>query len=497
MGLDHRQNLIGGTWTAGEGSVSRAVRDPANQMSVLAEVVEASPGQIDMACGTAARAAISWRAVPAPDRSRVLFRFRSLLEDRFDDIARLIVQENGKLLSEARGSLRRGLDVVEFACGVPSQLMGRILPEVSRGVDTTQVLEPVGVVAGIPPFNFPAMIPLWMMPLAVACGNAFILKPAEKAPLTATWLAELFCESGLPPGVVQVVQGGPSVSERLIANPPVNAVSFVGSTVVARSVYRLAAEHGKRVQALGGAKNHLILLPDADLARSLPAVVGACFGCAGQRCLAGSVLIVVGSPSEQDAVVDAVVKAAAELRLGNGLDESATMGPVLGEEQRRRIVAAIHRGVDDGAVLRLDGREVSVPSFPHGAFVGPTVFDHVRPGSFLAREEIFGPVVSILRADDLHTAIDLANGSELGNSASLFTQSGAAARIFRDRIQCGMLGINLGVPAPMACFSFGGWKHSLFGDLHAHGPDAVAFYTRKKVITERWFGAEPPRDGWS
>ena len=491
------QNLIANTWVEGEGSISRAIRDPADQSSVLASVAEASAEQVDAACAAASRAAAAWRAVPSPDRARILFRYRSLLEEQFDEIARLIVRENGKLLSEARGSLRRGLDVVEFACGMPSQLMGRVLPEVSRGVDTVEVLEPVGVVAGIPPFNFPAMIPLWMMPVAVACGNAFLLKPAEKAPLTATRLAELFVECGLPPGVVQVLQGGQSVSERLIADPHVNAVSFVGSTAVARSVYRLAAEHGKRVQALGGAKNHLVVLPDADLPRSLPALVGACFGCAGQRCLAGSVLVAVGTRGEQDSIVNAFVTAAGDLRLGGGFDEAATMGPVIGEEHLRRIVAAIHRGVDEGATLRLDGRDVAVPACPTGAFVGPTVFDDVRPGSFLAREEIFGPVVTVLRAADLNEAIDLTNGSELGNSASLFTQSGAAAKIFRERIQCGMLGINLGVPAPMACFSFGGWKQSLFGDLHAHGRDAVAFYTKKKVVTERWFGAEPPKEGWS
>jgi malonate-semialdehyde dehydrogenase (acetylating)/methylmalonate-semialdehyde dehydrogenase len=426
----------------------------------------------------------------------VLFRYRQLLTEQFDELAALIVRENGKLMSEARGSLRRGIDVVEYACGIPSLLMGRVLPEISRGLDSYVVHEPLGVVAGIPPFNFPAMIPLWMMPLAVACGNTFILKPSEKAPLTATRLVKLFAAAGLPDGVVSVVQGGKEVSEALLSHPQVQAVSFVGSSAVAESVYRTGTAHGKRVQALGGAKNHLIVLPDADLERSLPALIGACFGCAGQRCLAGSVLVPVGPASRQDAVIDAFVRAAGALRLGDGLDEMATMGPVLNSEQLRRIREAIERGVAEGARLVLDGRGVTTPSRPRGCFLGATVFDAVRPEMFLAREEIFGPVVSIVRANDLDEAISISNRSRYGNSVSLFTQSGSAARAFRARIEAGMLGINLGVPAPMAFFSFGGWKQSLFGDLHAHGPDAVAFYTRKKVVSERWFGAETPKEGW-
>jgi malonate-semialdehyde dehydrogenase (acetylating)/methylmalonate-semialdehyde dehydrogenase len=489
-------NLIAGRWVEGRGATARRLCNPADTAEVLAEVREASAEQVDEACAAAARAFPAWRATPPPDRARVLFRFRELLEANFLDLARGIVRENGKLLSEARGSLRRGIDVVEFACGIPSQLMGRALPDVARDVDCYSVREPLGAVAGIPPFNFPAMIPLWMMPIAVACGNPFILKPAEKAPLTGARLAGLFAEAGLPPGVVSVVQGGKEVSERLIANGHVQAVSFVGSSAVAESVYRQAAAHGKRVQALGGAKNYLIVLPDADLPRSLPALVGSCFGCAGQRCLAGSALVAVGDPARQDAVVEAFVRAAADLKPGDGLDESATLGPLVNPEQQRRVREAIDRGAAEGARLVLDGRGAAVPARPRGCFVGPTVFDGVGPDSFLAREEIFGPVVSVLRARDLDEAVRLANRSRYGNSVSLFTQSGAAARAFRERVQAGMLGINLGVPAPMAFFSFGGWKQSLFGDLHAHGPDAVAFYTRQKVVTERWFGAEAPQDGW-
>ncbi len=330
----------------------------------------------------------------------------------------------------------------------------------------------------------------------MACGNCFILKPAEKAPLTGSRLVELFSAAGLPEGVVSVLHGGKEVSERLIANTHVQAVSFVGSSAVAGSVYRTAAEHGKRVQALGGAKNYLIMLPDGDLPRSLPALIGSCFGCAGQRCLAGSVLVAVGDRARQEAVIAGFSEAARGLKLGDGLDDSATLGPVLNPEQKNRILESINRGQAEGARLVLDGRSATVAHRPRGCFVGPTLFDGVTPEMFVAREEIFGPVVTVLRARDLDEAITLANRSRYGNSVALFTQSGAAARAFRERIQAGMLGINLGVPAPMAFFSFGGWKQSLFGDLHAHGPDAVAFYTRKKVVTERWFGAEAPKDGW-
>ena len=478
------------------GPAVRRILNPADTREVLAEVRESTPEQVDEACAAAARAFPAWRATPAPDRARVLFRYRELLEKNFIDLAKSIVRENGKLLSEAKGSLRRGIDVVEFACGVPAQLMGKTLPDVSRDVDCYFVREPLGVVVGIPPFNFPAMIPLWMMPIAIACGNTFILKPSEKAPLTGTRLVELALEAGVPAGIVQVVQGGREVSERLISNEHVRAITSVGSTAAAESIYRLAAARGKRVQALGGAKNALVVLPDADLERSLPALVGSCFGCAGQRCLAGSVLVAVGDKGRQDAIVSAFAAAARELRLGDGMDESSGMGPVLNPESRERILGWIARGAQEGATLVLDGRGARVADRPNGCFVGPTIFDRVRPDMAIAQEEIFGPVVVVLRAADLAEAIALVNRSRYGNSASLFTQSGAAAREFRERVQCGMLGLNLGVPAPMACFSFGGWKSSLFGDLGTHGADAVEFYTHKKVVTERWFGAERPKDGW-
>jgi malonate-semialdehyde dehydrogenase (acetylating)/methylmalonate-semialdehyde dehydrogenase len=490
-------NLVGGSWVEGRGVTSRPVCNPADTAEVLAPVREAAPEQVDEACAAAARAFPDWRATPPPDRAHVLFEFRNVLEKKFSDVAHSIVRENGKLLGEAHAALRRGMDVVEFACGIPSQLMGQTLTDISRDVDCHAVREPLGVVVGIPPFNFPALIPLWMMSVAVACGNTFLLKPAEKAPLTGTLLIDLFAEAGLPRGVVGVVQGSKDVSERLITNPHVQAVSFVGTSAVAESVYRTAATNGKRVQAHGGAKNHLIVLPDADLGRSLPALVGSCFGSAGQRCLAGSVLVAVGDRVRQDAVVDAFIRSAGELKLGDGLDDAATLGPVVNPVEEKRIRAAIERGVAEGARLRLDGRSRTVPKLPRGCFIGPTVFDDVTPEMFVGREEIFGPVVSVMRAPDLDAAITLANRSRYGNTASLFTQSGAAARTFRERIQAGMLGVNLGVPAPMAFFPFGGWKNSGYGDLYAQGVDAVAFYTRKKVVTERWFGSEGPKNGWA
>ncbi len=490
------RNLIGGVWVAGTGSVQRKICNPADTTELVATVQEASLAQVDEACRAAGAAFKSWRARSVSDRALVLFSFRNLLLKHVDELARLIVIENGKLLSEAIGDVRRGIDVVEFACGVTTHLCGRTLPEVSQNVDSYMLREPLGVVAGIPPFNFPAMIPLWMMPLAVACGNTFILKPTERAPLTGTRIAALFAEAGLPAGVISVVHGGKEVAERLIQNEQVKAISFVGSTPVAESVFHAATRLGKRVQALGGAKNHLLVMPDADLERSLPALIGSCFGCAGQRCLAGSVIVAVGTAERQQSVVDAFVRAASALKLGDGLDATSTLSPLINMESRARVVKWIERGVSEGAKLVLDGRTSTSASRPNGAFVGPTVFDGANPAMAIAREEIFGPVATVLRAATLDEAITIVNASRFGNSASIFTTDGALARTFRSRVECGMLGVNLGVPAPMAMFSFGGWKSSFFGDLHAYGPDAVEFYTHKKVVTERWFGAEAPKEGW-
>ena len=483
-------NLIGGTWIDGAGNASRDIYNPADSAELVAPVREAAPEQVDAACAAAARAFPGWRTTPAPDRAHVLFKFRELLEKNWTDLAQGIVRENGKLLSEAYGSLRRGLDVVEFACGIPSQLIGQTLTDISRDVDCHSIREPVGVVVGIPPFNFPALIPLWMMSVAVACGNTFVLKPAEKAPLTGTLLIELFAEAGLPPGVVGVVQGSKEVSERLVANPDVQAISFVGTSAVAESIYRIAAAHGKRVQAHGGAKNHLIVLPDADLERTLPALIGSCFGSAGQRCLAGSVLVAVGNRARQDALVEAFIRSASGLKLGDGLDDAATLCPVVNPKEDKRIRAAIERGVTEGARLRLDGRSQTVPHRPRGCFIGPTIFDDVTPDMFVGREEIFGPAVSVMRPGP-------GRGDHVDKPQSIRQHSLSLHAIRRSgsylprahpgwdaRHQCRST-------APMAFFPFGGWKNSLYGDINAQA-DAVAFYTRRKVISEHWFGAEAP-----
>jgi malonate-semialdehyde dehydrogenase (acetylating) / methylmalonate-semialdehyde dehydrogenase len=489
-------NFIDGRWVEGAGAETRTVLDPSDSTRVVAKVREASNDQVDAALAAAAKAFISWRATPAMDRGKILFRFKQLLEENFEALAESVVHENGKLLSEAKGDVRRGIEVVEFACGLPAHLMGKTLPDVARNVDCYVVREPIGVVLGIPPFNFPAMIPLWTMPMAIGCGNTFILKPSEKVPLTAARIAALFVEAGLPPGVLNVIHGGRSVAERLIADPRTAALTFVGSSPVAESVYRLATQNGKRAQALGGAKNHLFVMPDADLDRIMPALIGSTFGCAGQRCLAGSVLVPVGDQAWQDKVVKAYVGAAKQLVLGNGLDQKSTLCPVQSKEARERVLAWIDRGVKEGAQLVLDGRGAKVAALPNGNFIGATIFDGVDPKMAIAQEEVFGPVTTIVRAKDLDEAINISNGTRFGNSASIFTENGGWVRTFRARIQCGMLGVNLGVPAPMSMFSFGGWKGSMFGDLHAYGPDAVEFYTKKKVVSERWFGSTAPQEGW-
>ncbi|MCZ7644873.1 MAG: CoA-acylating methylmalonate-semialdehyde dehydrogenase [Planctomycetota bacterium] len=493
---DPSELLIDGKSVPGRGETTREIRDPADAEVLVAAVREADLEQTRQACDAAQRAFPGWAATPAPDRARILFRFRALIEERFDDLARLIVRENGKLLSEAKGDVRRGLDVVEFACGIPSHLMGTNLQDVASLVDAYCVREPLGVCVGIPPFNFPAMIPLWTMPIAVACGNTFILKPAEKAPLTGSLLARLFNEAGLPPGVVSVIHGGAVSGGWVAMNSAVKAITFVGSTPVAQELYSQAALHGTRTQALGGGKNFLLVMPDADLAQSAPALVGSCFGCAGQRCLAGSVVVAIGDETRQERVVEAFVAGARELRLGQGFDERATMGPLHSARHKEKVAQTIELTAKAGVKLVLDGRGARVPEFPRGHWLGPTVFDRVPPNSMLASDEIFGPVVAVLRAKNLEEAIGFANMSRFGNSSSIFTNDGAAVRTFRAGIQCGMLGVNLGVPAPMAAFSFGGWKQSLFGDTHVYGPDAIHFYTRKKVVTERWFGATRPHEGW-
>ena len=451
---------------------------------VLARVPRSSPAEVAAAVEAAAAAFPPWRDTPVADRVQVLFRLKAALEREHEELARVVARENGKLLADARGEVRRGIDVVDLACGMPTLLMGETVEGIARGIDSWSVRVPLGVVGGICPFNFPAMIPLWMFPIAIAAGNAFVLKPSERTPLTAMRLAELFTEAGLPRDVLKLVHGARETADALIDHPLVRAISFVGSEGVARHVYARAAAAGKRVQALAGAKNHLVVMPDADLEAATAAILGSAFGAAGQRCLAGSVAVPVEGAAEP--IVAALAREAAAMAPGDPLITDSAMGPVIREEARTRIADWIGKGLAEGARLVVDGRSPAGAPPPGGFFLGPTIFDGVRPEMAIAREEIFGPVLSVVRAGSLEEAIGIANRSRFGNAASIFTRSGAAARQFRTRIEAGMVGINVGVAAPMAFFPFAGWKGSFFGDLHATGKDAVRFYTETRVVIERW-----------
>jgi malonate-semialdehyde dehydrogenase (acetylating)/methylmalonate-semialdehyde dehydrogenase len=448
----------------------------------IAMLPYSTSGEIDEAVRIARNAFPDWANMPVPDRSQIMFAFKAKLEEHFEELALLVVTENGKTLPEARGEVRRGIEVVDFACGAPTLMMGTNLDQIADGIDEELVRFPVGVVAGITPFNFPNMVPLWMMPLALVCGNTFVLKPSQRTPLSVMRMAELLAESGLPAGVLNVVHGAKDAVDSLLTHPEVDAVSFVGSATVAQYIYATGAAHGKRVQALGGAKNHLLVMDDADLEKSVAALISSAFGNAGQRCLAGSVAVGVGSVG--DALVEELANQAGRLRLGPGERKDTDMGPVIREERRKELVGYIEQGEEIGADLVADGRGVG-PS--DGFFLGPTIFDRVTPEMKLWKDEMFGPILSVMRASDIDEAINLMNASRYGNAASIFTTSGANAREFKRRAEAGMIGVNVGVAAPMAFFPFTGWKNSFFGDLHATGSDGIRFYTRHKVITSRWW----------
>jgi malonate-semialdehyde dehydrogenase (acetylating)/methylmalonate-semialdehyde dehydrogenase len=434
---------------------------------------------------TAARAAFpAWRDTPAVQRARVMFRFKALVEAHRAEIARLITAEHGKTLADAGGSLQRGLEVVEFACGIPHLLKGEFSRDVGSGIDCASSREPLGVCAGVSPFNFPAMVPLWMFPLAIACGNAFIMKPSEKDPSCALRLAQLFAEAGLPPGVLNIVQGDREAVDALLAHPGIAAISFVGSTPVARHVYERGAAAGKRVQALGGAKNHMVVLPDADMGQAAAALVGAAYGSAGERCMAISVAVAIGDAA--DRLRQALLARIATLRMGPGTDAATDMGPLITAEHRRRVLSYVEAGCAEGAELVADGRGARVAGHERGFFLGPTLFDRVTPAMRIWREEIFGPVLCIVRVDTAEQALEVVNGHEYANGAAIFTGSGRAARDFAARVDAGMVGINVPIPVPMAFFSFGGHKRSLFGDSNVHGTEGVRFYTRIRTVTSRW-----------
>ena len=473
---------IGGEWTASQGQLE-TLANPATG-EPMTRVPYCTPDEVQAACKAAQAAFMAWRECPVPQRVRILFGYRQLLEEHFEELSGLVTAEHGKTLEEARGSLRRGIEAVEFACSLPTLLMGESLENVGSSVDSVSVRQPLGVCVGIPPFNFPVMVPLWMFPLAVACGNTFVLKPSDKVPRTSVRLVELLYEAGLPAGVVNVVHGAKQVVDLLLADPLVKAVSFVGSTAVAKYVYQTAAANRKRVQALGGAKNHLVVMPDSDPKAAAQAIVSAAFGCAGERCLATSVVVAVGEAA--DGLLRELVQAADALRVGAGFHPQTDMGPVISAAHRERILQYIELGQAEGGKLVRDGRTVQPHDGSTGYYVGPTIFDQVRPEMRIAREEIFGPVVAVIRGRDLEEAIQIVNASPYGNAAAIFTQSGNTARAFAHRIEAGMVGINIGVPAPSAFFPFAGWKGSFHGDLHAHGKDAIEFYTEKKVVTTRW-----------
>src|SRR5688572_11853158 len=477
-------NFIGGRWTPATASGHVDVFNPATG-SVIARTPLSTAQDVDRAVRAAAAAFPAWSETPPVVRARTMFAFKAKLEEHFEELARLVTTEHGKTLDESRGSVRRAIECVEVACGAPSMLMGYGLENIAPSIDCTVMRQPIGVCAAIAPFNFPAMVPLWFLPFAVVCGNTFVLKPSEQVPLSQKRMFELLEKCGLPAGVVNLVNGSKEVVEAICDHPGIKAVSFVGSTPVARLVYQRATHAGKRVQALGGAKNFVIVMPDADLDRSIPIITESFYGCAGERCLAGSVLLTVAGAHQP--ARDQLIAAAAALKVGDGMEPGVTMGPVISAPHRDRVRSYVDRGVSEGASLALDGRETTVPDRPEGYFIGPSVFDAVSPEMVIGREEIFGPVAAVCPVSSLDDAIRVMELHPNANATSIFTSSGKAAREFSHRATASMVGVNIGVAAPMAYFPFGGSRDSFFGDLKVHGRDAFDFYTDKKVTITRWF----------
>ncbi|MBN9559439.1 MAG: CoA-acylating methylmalonate-semialdehyde dehydrogenase [Alphaproteobacteria bacterium] len=476
-------HFIGGRAVAGESGRFADVFNPALG-EVSGRVALASPAEVDRAVEAAAAAWPAWAATPPLRRARVMFRFKELLERDRKELAQIITAEHGKVLSDAEGEVQRGLEVVEFACGIPHLLKGEYTEAVGTGIDAWSMRQPLGVVAGITPFNFPVMVPLWMIPVALACGNCFILKPSEKDPSASLRMADLLAEAGLPAGVFSVVQGGREAVERILEHPGIEAVSFVGSTAIAETVYRGGTAHGKRVQALGGAKNHLVVMPDANLDDAVDALMGSAYGSAGERCMAVSVAVAVGGVA--DRLVEKLEPRVRALKIGPGTDPEAEMGPLVTGEHRDKVSNYVGIGEREGAKLIVDGRRLSLQGYEKGFFTGGTLFDHVRTDMRIYREEIFGPVLSVVRTPDLGGAVGMINEHAYGNGVAIFTTDGGAAQDFARRIEVGMVGVNVPIPVPMAFHSFGGWKQSLFGDHHIHGSEGVRFYTRYKAITQRW-----------
>ena len=477
-------HLIGGKTDAPTGTRTADIVNPATG-DVAGQVALASRSTVEEAIAAAEAAFPAWRATPPAKRARVMFRFKQLLEENAERICALITAEHGKVLDDAFGELTRGIENVEYACGVPELLKGEFSKNVGPAIDSWSEFQPLGVVAGITPFNFPAMVPLWMYPIAIACGNTFVLKPSERDPSSALFIAELAEQAGLPPGVLNVVNGDKEAVDTLLTDPRVQGVSFVGSTPIAEYVYSTASAKGKRVQALGGAKNHAIVMPDADLDNAVSALMGAAYGSCGERCMAISVVVAVGD-EVADRLKDKLSVALRDLKVGAGTSTGCEMGPLVTRAHCEKVKAYVDQGVAEGAELVVDGRGLVVPGHENGNFLGGCLFDRVTPDMTIYREEIFGPVLCLVRVKSMQEGMDLIDGHEYGNGTCLFTRDGEAARYFSDMIKVGMVGINVPLPVPVAYHSFGGWKRSLFGDLSAYGPDGVRFYTRRKTITQRW-----------
>jgi len=491
-GIKHCTHWIGGKPWTGQAGVAGDIYNPATGQ-ITGAVDFASAAEVDAAVQAGAAAFDQWRDTSLVKRASIMFAFRELVKEHTAELAQLISSEHGKVASDAAGEVARGLEVVEFACGIPHLLKGAFSENVSTGVDAYSIRQPLGVVAGITPFNFPAMVPMWMFPIAIAAGNTFVLKPSEKDPSASVRIAELLAEAGLPDGVFNVVHGGKEAVDALLAHPVVKAVSFVGSTPVARYIYETGTAAGKRVQALGGAKNHMVVLPDADLDLAADAAVSAGFGSAGERCMAISVLVAVDPVGDE--LVAKIGERVARLRVGPGDQSESEMGPLVTKAHRDKVASYLESGVADGATLAIDGRAHPTGGDPDGFWLGPSVLDHVRPGMSCYTDEIFGPVLSVVRAGSYEQAVGVVNANPYGNGTAIFTNDGGAARRFTHEIEVGMVGINVPIPVPMAFYSFGGWKSSLFGDTHVHGTEGVHFYTRGKAVTSRWL--DPSHGGVS
>ena len=477
------QHFVNGKSYKGNSNRKGKVFNPATGEQE-SEVILGSKEDLNNTVNIARKAFESWSLKPPLQRARVMFKFKELIEKNSEEIAKLIVSEHGKVYEDAKGSLTRGLEVVEFACGIPQMLKGEFTENVGSEVDSWSIRQPLGVCAGITPFNFPAMVPMWMFPMAIACGNSFILKPSEKDPSCSFKLAELLSEAGLPDGVLNVVNGDKEVVDAILENKDIQAVSFVGSTPIAKYIYENAARNEKRVQALGGAKNHCVVMPDCDLDQAVNGLMGAAYGSAGERCMAQSVAVAVGDIG--DRLVDKLSKKVEVLKVGPGMDKNSEMGPLITKEHLEKVRGYVDIGVKEGAKLVVDGRNLKLQGYENGFFIGGCLFDNVKKDMRIYKEEIFGPVLSVVRAKDFEEASKLVNDHEYGNGVSIFTRDGDAARTFSSKIKVGMVGINIPIPVPMAFHSFGGWKRSLFGDQHMHGPEGVRFYTKLKTITSRW-----------